>query len=279
MVLFLVGLVAMILMRTLRRDYARYAAFQADLEVLEKDLGEESGWKLVHGDVFRTPGSLALLCALIGTGAQLAVLVFTVILITIVGNLYEDRGSILTAFIVCYALTSFVGGYVSGSLYRQHEGKKWVHTLLLTATLYPWATFAIAFTLNTIAIFYKSLAAVPFLSMVVLVLLWSLLAFPMCLMGTIVGKNWSGPANNPCRVKRIPSPIPPKPWYIRPGFIGLIGGLLPFGSIFIEMYFIFTSFWNYKVSCRPLPPGCRLHTDQTVDRRCITSTASCSWSS
>jgi hypothetical protein len=23
-----------------------------------------------------------------------------------------------------------------------------------------------------------------------------------------------------------------------------LGGLLPFGSIFIEMYFVFTSFWN-----------------------------------
>ena len=27
-----------------------------------------------------------------------------------------------------------------------------------------------------------------------------------------------------------------------------MGGLLPFGSIFIEMYFVFTSFWNYKAS-------------------------------
>ena len=26
----------------------------------------------------------------------------------------------------------------------------------------------------------------------------------------------------------------------------VLGGLLPFGSIFIEMYFIFTSFWHYK---------------------------------
>ena len=26
-----------------------------------------------------------------------------------------------------------------------------------------------------------------------------------------------------------------------------MGGLLPFGSIFIEMYFVFKSFWNYKV--------------------------------
>jgi hypothetical protein len=27
-----------------------------------------------------------------------------------------------------------------------------------------------------------------------------------------------------------------------------MGGLLPFSSIFIEMYFTFTSFWNYKVN-------------------------------
>lgn len=30
------------------------------------------------------------------------------------------------------------------------------------------------------------------------------------------------------------------------GFVALMGGILPFGSIFIEMHFIFTSFWNYK---------------------------------
>ena len=27
----------------------------------------------------------------------------------------------------------------------------------------------------------------------------------------------------------------------------MVGGLLPFGAIFIELYFVFTSFWNYKV--------------------------------
>merc|ERR1712088_600655 len=29
--------------------------------------------------------------------------------------------------------------------------------------------------------------------------------------------------------------------------MGMLGGILPFGSIFIEMYFIFTSFWTYKI--------------------------------
>jgi len=65
--------------------------------------------------------------------------------------------------------------------------------------------------------------------------------------GTVVGRNWAGVADNPCRVKSIPRPIPPRQWYLTPAVVAFLGGLLPFGSIFIEMYFIFTSFWNYKV--------------------------------
>lgn len=43
-------------------------------------------WKLVHGDVFRPPRFLELLAALVGTGVQLALLVLSVILITIAGQ-------------------------------------------------------------------------------------------------------------------------------------------------------------------------------------------------
>ena len=46
MVIFLVGLVSMILMRTLRKDYARYSK-EDDIDDMEKDLGDEYGWKQV----------------------------------------------------------------------------------------------------------------------------------------------------------------------------------------------------------------------------------------
>ena len=42
-------------------------------------------------------------------------------------------------------------------------------------------------------------------------------------------------------MKRIPSPIPQKKWYLNPAVISIMGGLLPFGSIFIEMYFLWVS--------------------------------------
>ncbi|KAH9613601.1 hypothetical protein KSS87_003195 [Heliosperma pusillum] len=247
MVIFLTGLVSMILMRTLRNDYAKYAREDDDLESLERDVSEESGWKLVHGDVFRPPRSLSLLSAVIGTGAQLATLIFLVIILAIVGMLYIGRGAIVTTFIVCYALTSFISGYVSGGMYSRNGGKNWIKSTILTASLFPFLCFGIGFILNTIAIFYGSLAAIPFGTMVVVLVIWAFISFPLALLGTVVGRNWNGAPNNPCRVKTIPRPIPEKKWYLTPTVISLMGGLLPFGSIFIEMYFVFTSFWNYKV--------------------------------
>ncbi|KAL7002020.1 Transmembrane 9 superfamily member 1 [Sarracenia purpurea var. burkii] len=247
MVIFLTGLVSMILMRTLRNDYAKYAREDDDLETLERDVSEESGWKLVHGDVFRPPRTLVLLSAVVGTGAQLALLVLLVILFAIVGMLYIGRGAIVTTFIVCYAFTSFISGYVSGGMYSRHGGKNWIKSMILTASLFPFLCFGIGFFLNTIAIFYGSLAAIPFGTIMVVFVIWAFISFPLALLGTVVGRNWSGAPNNPCRVKTIPRPIPEKKWYLTPSVVSMMGGLLPFGSIFIEMYFVFTSFWNYKV--------------------------------
>ncbi|KAI8467088.1 MAG: hypothetical protein J3K34DRAFT_524003 [Monoraphidium minutum] len=247
MVMFLTGLVTIILMRTLKRDYARYAREDGDLEALERDLAEETGWKLVHGDVFRPPAHRLLLAACIGTGVQLTLLGLATILITISGTLFTERGTILTVSIVTYALTSFVGGYISGGLYASMDGRSWMRGMVLTAVLFPGVCSGIAFLLNTIAIAYGSLAAVPFGYIVVVVLLWGFLSIPLCVAGTLAGRKYAGAPNNPCRVKRIPSPIPLKAWYLTPLAISVAGGLLPFGSIFIEMYFIFTSFWNYKV--------------------------------
>lgn len=78
-VVFLVGMVSMILVRALRKDIARYNRLDAinleDLDgtsaAVEDGIQEDSGWKLVHGDVFRCPRSPLLLSVLVGNGAQL----------------------------------------------------------------------------------------------------------------------------------------------------------------------------------------------------------------
>lgn len=60
------------------------------LIIQEKDLGDEYGWKQVHGDVFRPASHSLLFSALIGVGHQLTTVVFSVIVFAILGELYTE---------------------------------------------------------------------------------------------------------------------------------------------------------------------------------------------
>ena len=91
MVIFLCGLVALILVRTLKKDYQKYSKDpEEDPESMERNLIEDSGWKQVHGDVFRPPHYLMIFSAMIGTGWQLIVIVTGVILFAIAGPVHGD---------------------------------------------------------------------------------------------------------------------------------------------------------------------------------------------
>ncbi len=81
-VVVLTGMVAAILLRVLRKDIARYNRLDRinldDLSgtsaALDDGVQEDSGWKLVHGDVFRSPSHPLILSVLLGNGAQLFVM-------------------------------------------------------------------------------------------------------------------------------------------------------------------------------------------------------------
>jgi transmembrane 9 superfamily protein 3 len=246
MVLFLAGLVFMILVRTLRSDLADYKDQEQGYDS-DSDITDESGWKQVHGDVFRPPKLLTLFSALIGTGYQLILIVFFLITFAILGSYYDTRGAMVTAAIIIYCVTSFVSGYFSGSYYSKHGGKRWIRTMIVTACLFPFFIATSAFLLNFIAIAYSALIAIPFKTMVSVVAMWACITVPLVFLGTIVGRNFAGKPDFPCRINPYPRPIPQKPYYLSRLMFVILGGILPFGSIFIEMYFVFTSFWNYKV--------------------------------
>lgn len=258
MVIFLCGLVALILLRTLRNDFARYAKDEdLDVEGIQV-IGEDSGWKQVHGDVFRAPERLVLFSALIGTGWQLTVLVLGVILYAVAGpllhgNMYEDRGEMVSTFIVCFALSSAVAGYSSGSYYKQYfptvrseVSSQWQRAMLTTILLFPTIVIIVTSLLNFIALSYETISVIPLGVLLKMVAIWFFVAMPLAVAGTIFGRNWIGKYEPPCRVNSIPRPVPAAPWYCSPAFVIPAAGVLPFGSIFIEMYFIFTAFWSYK---------------------------------
>lgn len=95
----------------------------------QEDVQEDWGWKLVHGEVFRTPRWPMLLAVMVGNGAQLCAMslvtlgtssnslvfwnayILHLTVFALLGFLSpSNRGSLATVMIVCW---SFFGGQVS----------------------------------------------------------------------------------------------------------------------------------------------------------------------
>jgi len=53
----------------------------------------------------------------------------------------------------------------------------------------------------------------------------------------------------PTRTNQIPRHVPPPHWATHPTVLFLAAGLLPFGTIFVELYFAMTSIWQARAPC------------------------------
>ncbi|PUZ59742.1 hypothetical protein GQ55_4G066900 [Panicum hallii var. hallii] len=240
-VLFLSGMVAMIMLRTLYRDISKYNQLED-----QEDAQEETGWKLVHGDVFRPPVNADLLCVYVGTGVQFFGMLLVTLLFAILGLLSpSNRGGLMTAMLLLWVFMGLFAGYSSTRLYKMFKGSEWKNVTIKTALMFPGIVFAIFFVLNALIWGEKSSGAVPFTTMFALVLLWFGISVPLVFVGSYVG--FKKPAmEDPVRTNKIPRAIPEQPWYMNPVVSVLIGGILPFGAVFIELFFILTSIWLHQ---------------------------------
>ncbi|KAM3702975.1 hypothetical protein ACJW31_04G063000 [Castanea mollissima] len=242
-VLLLTGFLATILMRVLKNDFVKYAH---DEETAEDQ--EETGWKYIHGDVFRYPKYKSIFAAALGSGTQLFTLTVFIFILALVGVFYPyNRGALFTALVVIYALTSGIAGYIATSFYCQLEGTNWVRNLMLTGCLFCGPLFLMFCFLNTVAIAYNATAALPFGTIVVIVLIWTLVTSPLLVLGGIAGKNSKAEFQAPVRTTKYPREIPTLPWYRGTIPQMAMAGFLPFSAIYIELYYIFASVWGHRI--------------------------------
>ena len=238
-VLFLTGMVAMILLRTLHKDIARYNQIDS-----EDDAQEEFGWKLVHGDVFRSPRHSMLLSVFLGSGVQVFCMTLITLLFACLGFLSPaNRGALMTCAMVMFVMLGAPAGYVSARLYKSFGGNKWKMNVILTGTLCPGIVFTLFFILNLMLWGKGSSAAIPFPTLIGLLALWFLVSFPSTFVGAYMGFK-KRVFEHPVRTNQIPRQIPEQSMYTQPIPGMIMGGILPFGCIFIQLFFILNSIWS-----------------------------------
>ncbi|KAI8006675.1 Transmembrane 9 superfamily member 12 [Camellia lanceoleosa] len=240
-IFFLAGIVFVKCFQTARSDLTMYEELDKKAQVqMNKQL---SGWRLVVGDVFREPNHSKLLCVMIGDGVQITGTAVVTIVFAAFGFMSPaSHGMLLTVMIIFYLFLGPIAGYAGVRLWIMIKGTSdgWRSVAWSVACFFPGICFVILTVLNFILWDSKSTRAIPVSLYFVLLSLWFCISVPLTLLGGFLGTQAES-IQYPIRTSEIPREIPARKY---PSWLLVLGaGTLPFGTIFIEFFFILSSIW------------------------------------
>ena len=157
-----------------------------------------------------------------------------------------NRGALLTTLLLLYVFMGSFSGYTAARVYKLCNGKEWKKNTLFTAGFFPGIMGAIFLSINAFVASQGSSTATPFSSLIMLILLWFCVSTPLVFVGSYFGFK-KETITTPVRTNQIARHIPEQVWYTHPAFSIALGGILPFGAVCIELFFIMSAMWLHQV--------------------------------
>ncbi|CAH2050315.1 unnamed protein product [Thlaspi arvense] len=136
---FLAAIILVILMRTIHRDLAHYE--ELDKEAQAEIIEELSGWKLVVGDIFRTPANPVLLCIMVGDGFRILGMALETIFFAALGFMSPaSRGALVSGMLFFYTFCGLLAGYIAVWLLQTMTGgdsRGWLSVAWRVSCFFP----------------------------------------------------------------------------------------------------------------------------------------------
>ena len=219
---------------------------EADLSE-EEALEDVTGWKLLNADVFRTPPHGVLLAPMVGSGVQLLVMAVGLVFLSAFGVLNPSfRGGFISVGVGLFIFAGLFSGYFSARVFKSFDGRDYRRNAFVTALLFPGMAFTVVFVLNMFVWAQASSTAIPFGTLLAILILWLCVQVPLVYAGSYYGFLKAPTWEHPTKTGAIPRQIPQQMWHMKSLQSILVAGLIPFAVIFIELLYVFQSLWQDK---------------------------------
>lgn len=205
-----------------------------------------AAWTLLRDQIYFPPKAPELLCALVGAGVQMLVILFVTALLAMLGILYAaHRGLLLNCIIISFFLTSGVNSFVSAWLYKSLSLRRRddVANFITSFFLFPLLLLIIIFPVNIMLQHRRASSSIYWSTLGIIIFGWLSISLFTSSMGYYLGKTRSVThLRFGLFYRSVPNSAAtagPLPHLLR-----LVVGLASFAVLWIPLKFIYMSIWG-----------------------------------
>lgn len=221
-------------------------ASDSSLDNIDIDRDSVAPWMLLRDQVYFPPVLPELLCALVGAGVQILVIILTVALLAMLGILYAaHRGLLLNCILITFFLTCGVNSFVSAWLYKSMSLRRRddIGNFATSFFLFPLLLLLIIFPVNIMLQHRNSSSSIYWRTLGMIIFGWLSISFFVSSIGYYLGKRRSvrhmDTATFMRQVPRTATTSGLLPHIVRVGV-----GAASFAVLWVPLKFIYMSVWG-----------------------------------
>ncbi|EAY20307.1 endomembrane protein 70, putative [Trichomonas vaginalis G3] len=205
---------------------------------------EEIGWRLLHGDIFRSPPHPILLSSFVGVGFDILLTVFFVFVCSGLG-FFEivSFSTFVEPFILIFFLITPISGFLSTKLFKTISRQYWKRNLLTSGLLATGFFCSLYLILQIKFMGNKSPASVPIKYILKVSFMLMIGCFFFHFFGSVPALKGT-PFEFPTAINQLPRHIPQQPFTSSMFMMMLCGGVQPFIIIALDFHLILESLWT-----------------------------------